>query len=395
MNTKQSSKLTEVLVYLYKNNPYYSKIMNSMGCDPRTDSIIDIYRNMPYMDKNTLLEINEEVLTPSLRNCAYQYDYTSGTSGAVLRCYKTENERNALALNIWMQRKRIDPLVRPKNYISIFDKNFENVFGKFYNTDKNNIIRLFEKIADLKPRWISGPASVFEKMAYSILEGYDYKCESLYVIEFMGEYVSAEQRNLVERTFNCQTVNNYGAQEVWCMAFECKNHKLHIQENSCIIDYYPSIANNGNNELIVTSLNNLFMPIIKYRLGDIGTIVKNECNCGTNAECLVLSGGRAGDIIYGTDILGNYFFDQLVWSVNQLCNNSIYSFCVKQTAPLSFQFLVVRGKSFCDEVVQQIEARMRQEIRKNIDITWEFADSILFGNNGKLKKFVPYNKCVK
>ncbi|MCI9071232.1 MAG: hypothetical protein HFH80_00200 [Lachnospiraceae bacterium] len=392
MNNKQKSKLQELLIFLYDNNPYYSKIMKHMGCNPRIDSAVTIYQDMPFMDKKTLLEVNEEILTPSLKTKEYKFDFTSGTSGAVLKCYKTENERNALALNIWMQRKKIDLQVRPKNYISIFNRDFENVFGKFYNTNRDNVINLFEKIAELKPRWISGPVSVFEKMAYLILDGYSYIIDTLCVIEFMGEFVSVEQRNLIEGTFKCQTVNNYGAQEVWCMAFECKNHRMHIQDRFCILDYYQKNQRSDKNELIVTSLNNMLMPIIKYRLGDIGTITKDDCECGNSSECIVLQGGRVGDVIYGTDILGNYFFDQLVWGVNHIFNNAIYAFCVKQIDPLVFQFIVVRGRTFCDEVRRTIEERMKKEIGENIEIRWEFVENVSFGNNGKLKKFITYVK---
>lgn len=151
MNNKQKSKLKNLLIFLYDNNPYYSKIMKHIGCNPQIDSAENIYQDMPYMDKKTLLEVNEEILTPSLKTDEYKFDFTSGTSGAVLKCYKTENERNALALNIWMQRKKIDFQVRPRNYISIFNRDFENVFGRFYNTNRDNVINLFEKIAELKP----------------------------------------------------------------------------------------------------------------------------------------------------------------------------------------------------------------------------------------------------
>lgn len=390
MNNYQITKLQNMLTMLYDNNPYYSKIMKEMDCNPKFDNTLEIYQNMPFMDKATLLAANEEILTPSLKVGEYKYDYTSGTSGAVLKCYKTESERNALAINIWMQRKKIDPQVRPKNYISIFNKDFESVFGKFYNTNKDNVCKLFEKIADLHPRWISGPVSVFEKMAYIILDGYNYSIDSLYVIEFMGEYVSDRQRNLIEKTFKCKTVNNYGAQEVWCMAFECQNHRLHIQDKFCILDYYKKKPWCDKNEIVVTSVNNLLMPIIKYRLGDIGTIKQDKCMCQSNSEYIELQGGRIGDIIYGTGVLGNYFFDQLVWEVNQQYNNAIYAFCVRQIDPLVFQFTIVQSKTFCDAIKTTIENRMKKEINQNIIIQWIFTESVMFGNNGKLKKFVPY-----
>lgn len=51
MNNKQKSKLKNLLIFLYDNNPYYSKIMKHIGCNPQIDSAENIYQDMPYMDK--------------------------------------------------------------------------------------------------------------------------------------------------------------------------------------------------------------------------------------------------------------------------------------------------------------------------------------------------------
>lgn len=392
MNSSQENKLEDLLRYLYDHNSYYSGIMKDMGCNPWIDNAVNIYRDIPYMDKKTLLELNDDILTPALTNHNNRFDFTSGTSGTVLKCYKTDDERNALALNIWKQRRKLDSKVRPSNYISIFNKDFEHVIGKFYDSTETNILNLFRRIVEYKPRWISGPVSVFEKMAYLILNGFELDTENLHVIEFMGEFVSHEQRELIERAFMCKTTNNYGAQEVWCMAFECTEHKLHIQDQFCLLDYYVTMKYGSRNELVVTSLNNRLMPILKYRLGDIGTIVNEKCSCGNATDIVILQGGRIGDIIYGTNILGNYFFDQLVWEVNYNYYNAIYAFCVEQISPLVFRFNVVKSAAFCEAVIITMEERMKREIGENIEIKWEFIDSVRFGNNGKLKKFIPYKR---
>ena len=63
MNNYQITKLQNMLTMLYDNNPYYSKIMKEMDCNPKFDNTLEIYQNMPFMDKATLLAANEEILT--------------------------------------------------------------------------------------------------------------------------------------------------------------------------------------------------------------------------------------------------------------------------------------------------------------------------------------------
>ena len=383
MKTNQKEKLRQLLIYLYKSNLYYGNIMKEIGCNPILDDPINIYNALPYMDKTTLKNINEEILTSELMGCEEKFDYTSGTSGTIIKCYKTQEERNILALNIWINRKHFDNKVRPSNYISFFNRDIEERIGKFYDTNQDNMIKLFRKILEYEPRWISGPISIFEKLAGLIAEGIKFDITSLKVIEFMGEYVSEEKRRFVEKNFKCKTVNNYGAQEVWCMAFECEKHHLHIQENICILDFYKN-----SNELVVTSLVNRFMPIIKYRLGDVGKI--ESCVCNNKNDIVVLQGGRIGNLIVGTNILGDYFFDQLIWDINRTYEDSIYAFQAIQREVDNFELRLVKGSAYNTTIYNLLKKRMEMEFKRNLKVDVIFVDCIPFGRNGKMKKFIPY-----
>ena len=389
INEQQRDSLRDVFCFLFEYNPYYAQIMKALSCNPYVDSTEQIYNALPCIKKEDIIEHQNEILTPYLFNADAEYDLTSGSSGNVLRCYKTKSEKAQLSINIWKKRKKIDSKVRPSNHISIFDKNFSSEVGKFYNTDRDVLISNFNKMMALNPRWISGPISIFERIAQLILEGCPYEKSNLYVVEFMGEYVEPQKRQFVENAFNCFSVNNYGAQEVWCMAFDCTKQKLHIQEDLFYIDYYQK-SQDDYNELLLTSFNNRLMPIIKYRIGDIGKLINEPCDCQNNECRIELAGGRMGDIIFGTHILGNYFFDQITWDVNNAFGNAIFAFQVIQKTPNDFDVSIVKGADYADGVLEIITNRIKHEVNKKSIVTYSFVDSIPLGNTGKLKKFVPY-----
>jgi len=97
-----------------------------------------------------------------------------------------------------------------------------------------------------------------------------------------------------------------------------------------------------------------------------------------------------GDIIFGTHILGNYFFDQITWDVNNAFGNAIFAFQVIQKTPNDFDVSIVKGADYADGVLEIITNRIKHEVNKKSIVTYSFVDSIPLGNTGKLKKFVPY-----
>ena len=392
MKENQRILMKNLLSYLYNYNPYYNRIMREICVNPMTDDIELVYSALPYSTKEMWLENMDDMLTPNLLNEKYVANQTSGTSGHILKCYKTVKERSNLAVNIWKRRRNIDRFVTPKNYISLFDMNLEDLIGKFYNVSRENIIKVFNMILSLKPRWLSGPISLIEKFAKLIESGFQFDISSIIVIELMGEYVSRQAQDYIEKIFKCKVVNHYGTQETWCIAYGCGygNH-LHIQEEFCYVDYFKSHNEKAmSDEIVITSFNNLLMPIVKYKVGDHGTILDthNECSC-LESE-LVLSGGRSSDIIYGHNILGNYFFDQIFWKINLEYPDSIFSFSVKQNDINDFKINLIKGKKYNNTVSEIIKQSIRDSIGDNVTVNIEFTSELDMTTHGKTKKFIPY-----
>ncbi|MBD5549105.1 MAG: hypothetical protein HDQ97_17250 [Lachnospiraceae bacterium] len=387
LNDKQKNKIIKLLLYLQENNLYYKKILERMGYEINLENIEQIYFELPYMSKKDIINAGEDFFSIIKENEKINSFITSGSTGQVLECKKTKSESSILALKIWQCRRKVDSLLTPDNYISLFSDDIEDIIGHFYDTNKEVLKKNFEKIMQLNPRWISGPISIIEKFAMMIAnKELNYHSSNLKYIEFMGEYVNEKKRKFIENCFDCKTVVHYGLQEVWCVAYDCGDRKLKIFDN----DFFCEVINESNNlgEIVITSFNNYYMPIIKYKSGDIGTIsypYKDE-----KTSILKISDGRIGTEIYGKNILGSYFFDQIIWDVNTYCQNAIFSFKVIQTHPDFFEFYIVKNDSFNSEVLKIIENRMKKELGADIHVKFIFQNNQMFGKNGKTKKFISY-----
>lgn len=381
-------KLRDLLSYLTQHNEFYRRIQKDLQFDVYHDDIRQIYQSLPYTSKQDILKNPDIYFSDNLRNEEVFEEVTSGSSGNVLKCYKTGTERTRLAFQIWKQRRLFDPEVNVTNYCNLFNNEMEERVGKFYNVEDSVVIANFYRLIALRPRWIAGPISLLTKFALLIQEGrIAYQNDgSLKFMEFHGENVDEYSRELIERVFRCRTLNNYGTRETWCVALDCGEKRLHTQ------DYIlpDSIQEEGYDRLVLTSLTNKYMPVIKYINGDCGKPEQIVCPCGNSNEIISLRGGRETDFITGTQILGNYLFDRILWDAFEKFGVVIHEYQVYQSAPEKFELFIAKGTYYSNEVSRYLCRRIQSELGEQYETVITFVEHVRPLRNGKLKKFYPY-----
>jgi len=122
-------------------------------------------------------------------------------------------------------------------------------------------------------------------------------------------------RETIQRVFRAPVFNRYGSREVGDIACECEAHQgLHV----CPVTHYVEILREDGTparpgevgEIVVTSLTNYAMPLIRYRIGDMGAWAEKDCSCGRNWPLLKEVTGRVTDSFVsasGTRVHGEYF----------------------------------------------------------------------------------------
>ena len=88
------------------------------------------------------------------------------------------------------------------------------------------------------------------------------------------------------------------------LAFECCAHNgMHIFEERVlleVVDFNGRPVPNGTrgHHLLLTVLDNLIQPIIRYKLDDMLTVDATPCSCGRTTRRIISIEGRTGDILY-------------------------------------------------------------------------------------------------
>ncbi len=128
--------------------------------------------------------------------------------------------------------------------------------------------------------------------------------ESVRLIQFGGEPLAESARSHIKKAFTNAEIKAaaYSSSDCGIMGYQCEycdQDEYHIPTELQLIEIIDTELNracqkNETGEIIVTTLKRFLMPLIRYRVGDIGYIKDKPCKCGDKNPVLVLK-GRAGD----------------------------------------------------------------------------------------------------
>jgi phenylacetate-CoA ligase len=120
-----------------------------------------------------------------------------------------------------------------------------------------------------------------------------------------AEVLEPADRALVERVFGCPVFNRYGCREVSVIASECPEHSgLHTMGEGLYVEVVRDGRPAAPGELgtiLITDLLNHAMPLIRYRIGDLGIWEEGDCPCGRGLPRLRRVAGRVTDFLVGSD----------------------------------------------------------------------------------------------
>jgi phenylacetate-CoA ligase len=122
------------------------------------------------------------------------------------------------------------------------------------------------------------------------------------------------------------------------------------------------------------------MPFMRYRSGDLGAMAKSLCDCGRSLPLLEKIDGRIQDAIITADgrIVSGLLFAHMIKD----CPD-VKEFQVHQLAINRLMILVVLHSDRRFPSRRRIDRIVRQYMGENLEIVFEFRESIPFTQSGK------------
>lgn len=418
----QEKKLKKLLRCAYEKSAYYHRTFEAAGITAENIAVRPL-SDFPSIDKAVLLQEFDELVTVSdlrqqdmqkfdeqesleqrLFQGKYHVVHSSGSTGRPGYFVYDDNAWKQMLAGIiraalWgMSIPQMLKLLykKPKVvYIAATDGRYggamsicegiEGVGAKSLLLDvKAPIEEWVDRLKAFQPDILIGYASAI-KILGELLEQDQMPLTVKRVIS-CGEPVSAGLRSYIEKVFESQVFNVYGASESLALGI-----KTNYKEGMLLFDDL-NVIEVENGVMYLTCLYNMTQPLIRYRMSDelnLKADRKQQQYPFTNAESVQ---GRDEDLMWFEDALGKRkFIHPLV--VEGICIEGLidYQFC--QTGKDSFKLLaecvnLEARVPICEELTGYLEQLLKNKHLDNVQFSIQFTDRILADPQTGKKKLI-------
>jgi phenylacetate-CoA ligase len=293
--TSQRAQLEELLPRL-RTVPLYRDTLRLADC-PRAD--FDCFQRLPFMAKPEMRHnfpqnflSADQTLEILLERNLVELEHTSGTSSERLpvifaRGWWNAQEERALRLNHFVARvldehpdarratitsPSCNGLTCPTVWMSreqrtIGNALFVNLARIPFLLGEPELAHMSKEVADWSPQFLDiDPVHGARFALYCEQRG--LKFPSLKFILGSYEFVSVLHRRILTRVFGVPVLNLYGSTETGHLLMENEAGEMKPSYDTAFLEIVDADTR-GTGDLVVTTLTNDYMPLLRYRIGDL------------------------------------------------------------------------------------------------------------------------------
>jgi phenylacetate-CoA ligase len=314
----QLTALQRIVQQARQNVPYYAEKLQDFPNDfPK--SFAD-YRSLAPLDKATIKTRNNDLLSQEYNPAQLIACATSGSTGEPTVIYisqaangwRLSSEQYYYALLGCRPGKRVARLYGGE----VESKSNRLHFGQLKNWAFN---RLYYDCLTLDEEYLLNAHAGFTRFAPDIIIAYSSAIYLLaltlerngfrpkyprQVILCAAEKLETYQRMVIERVFGVPIVERYGSRDVGQMAYQLPGQGRDFQTDrcSCLIEPDGLPDENGLASVLVTTLRNPAMPLLRYRIDDLARFPRDWTSeqpvtflsdiIGRTCDYILLPGGK-------------------------------------------------------------------------------------------------------
>jgi len=298
------------------NSPYYGRITEISKAIHSGISSIDQIRELPFTTKENLRNDFPWGFLSTDKRDVVRLHSSSGTTGNPTVVYHSRHDldswANLMARSLYAAGVRDTDVFQNMAGYGLFTGGL----GFQYGVEKlgclsipagaGNSLRQIKLMRDYGttvahaiPSYLGRLFDVFKE------EGLDPRKDTkLHTLVIGAEPHTEEHRRRIEEMFGVKAYNSFGLSEMNGpgVAFECtEQNGLHIWEDAYVVEIIDPItlqpvADGGIGELVMTTLDRVAMPVIRYRTRDLTRFLPGECKCGRTHRRIDRIAGRSDDM---------------------------------------------------------------------------------------------------
>jgi phenylacetate-CoA ligase len=393
-----------------KEVPFYRQAFTRIGWDfDNTDFSYEDFLSIPKVEKEDVRDSLVEFLNPNY-NGRVTTGRTSGSTGHSLSLFYDSEQESYSEAGRWRAKEWWG--IRPGSpHVSIWGRSFtgykdqlsQKVKSYLMNTllfqafdlNERYFSQVWEKMSRFRPDIIYGyPSAIFPFAVYLKGTKKDTRRLGVKVIMITAESITTQQRALIEDVFGCKTANEYGCSETGGFVYECPHGSWHISSELTFMEFLDPEGNpvtpGQNGEIFLTHLRNNYMPLIRYRVGDIGAFLRGDCKCRRGLPLMKVSVAKESDKVKLADgrCYSSEIFDYINLAVIKAFPSSVRQFRVIQKTFDSFYIEFVPGNGSVDRAEILLKNLIKRQLCGSINITITRVSQIERESSGKLRYFI-------
>lgn len=195
------------------------------------------------------------------------------------------------------------------------------------------------------------------------------------------------ERQTIERVFDCHVTNRYGCEEVSLIACECSYGNMHINNDTLFVEFIRDgepVPFGEPGSIVITDLTNYAMPIIRYKVGDVGVQSKiSSCLCGCNYPILQSLEGRVADYVVTPE--GKYISGISLTENFSMRLPGVKQMQIVQKKINQLLFRIVKSEDYNEHTIDQIYRLAADRFGNSMKFEVELTDSIQSEISGKYR----------
>jgi phenylacetate-CoA ligase len=316
----QRERLFRLAERAQRHVPFYRDLPPPCQAEDPAEAIARTLAAWPKLEKATYRDRCDEFISRDLPKDRLIRGKTSGTTGTALPLWYTPESLAEEFASFWRQRRSFgvqisDPnltfagqlvvpfrVTRPP-FWRVNHWTGQTLFSLYHMTSEN--LRAYvDAIHEAKARYVQGYPSSIHLAARALLQaGRPLPPGRLAAVFTSSESLLAFQREAIEQAFGAPVRDRYGVSEFCVSMTECRERRLHVDMEFGIVEVEVEESNDDweRGPLLVTGLGNDATPLLRYRVGDVGTRAKTACPCGRPGDVFLEVDGRIEDYVMTPD----------------------------------------------------------------------------------------------
>ena len=393
----QAKKLRAIVKHAYNNTEFYHRKFKDAGIRPEDIKREGDLEKVPFTTKEELREHGTgSILAKGVDLNRCLVTETSGSTGIPTKVVYDEAANDfSKAVNL---RSHIE------NGLCIRSRWV--VFGDPHHFQKQ---KWFQKLRIFSPMWVSvfdttdKQISILRKFRPDVIGGYTSSIRLLAkAVEEQGikdikpkvvfgtsELLDNETRKYINSVFDVEMVDHFGCVELNRTAWECSEHiGYHIDIDAVVMEFVRDgecVSAGERGEIVYTGLYNYAMPLIRYRVEDIGVPSDETCPCGRGLPLMKLIEGRTDSFMQVPD---GRIFSPIIWTAIMRRIHGVGQFKAIQERKDLIRILLVKDEKFTQMTIDQIEHDIKEVMGEKINVETEIVDEIPKDKTGKVRAAV-------